>query len=170
MNETESLALCCTMSYRIAKLEAALRVNAAVCARAERLITAYIAPGSDRAAILSELVRLLNGPGQREAKRLAEVALDTTGSGDEEALASVSQPGNAPRRFWAQIILGIPTGFLLVITLIRTDWIEAISGGFDPDQHTGSVEWIIDIAMLVVTLAILGAFPLMGIVRDLLNR
>ncbi|MBV8794594.1 MAG: hypothetical protein JO136_06610 [Hyphomicrobiales bacterium] len=157
------------MSYRIAKLEAALRVNAAVCARAERLITAYIAPGSDRTAILGELVRLLNGPGQREAKRLAEVALDKGRSGEEEALASTTRTRNAPRRFWAAVFMGI-TGFLFVVTLIQPDWIEAISGGFDPDQHTGSVEWTIGMAMLVVTLAILGAFPWMGTVRGRLNR
>jgi hypothetical protein len=157
------------MSYRIAKLEAALRVNAAICARAELLIAAYITPGSDRAAILSELVRLLNGPGQREAKRLAEAALDKGGSGEEEAVALTTRTRNASRRFWAEVFMGI-TGFLFVITLIQTDWIEAISGGFDPDQHTGSVEWTIAMAMLVVSLAILGAFPWIGTVRDRLNR
>jgi hypothetical protein len=140
------------MSDRIVELEAALRVNAAVCARAERLIAAYIAPGSDRAAILNELVRLLNGPGQREAKRLAEVALNKARGGDEEAAALTTKTRNVLRPFLAEIIVGITAGFLLVITLIRPDWIEAISGGFDPDQHNGSVEWITGMAMLVVTL------------------
>jgi hypothetical protein len=49
------------MVDRIAKLEAALRVNAALLVLAQRLIAAYIAPESDRAAIISELIRLLEG-------------------------------------------------------------------------------------------------------------
>ena len=63
------------MVDRTAKLEAALRVNAALLVHAQRLIAAYIAPESDRAAIISELIRLLDGPAHREAKRLAERAL-----------------------------------------------------------------------------------------------
>ena len=58
------------MVDRIAKLEAALRVNASLLVHAQRLISAFIAPESDRAAIISELIRLLDGPAQREAKRL----------------------------------------------------------------------------------------------------
>ena len=38
------------MVDRTAKLEAALRVNAALRVQAERLIAAYVAPESDRAA------------------------------------------------------------------------------------------------------------------------
>ncbi len=158
------------MSYRIAKLEAALRVNAAVCARAERLITAYIAPGSDRAAILGELVRLLNGPAQREAKRLAEVALDQGGGGDEEVLALTTQPRNVPRRFWAEVIVGI-TGFLFVITLISDRLDRSNFRRISILISTPALpNWIIGMALLVVTLAILGAFPWMGTVRDRLNR
>jgi len=41
------------MVDRIAKLEAALRVNASLLVHAQRLISAYIAPESDRAAIIS---------------------------------------------------------------------------------------------------------------------
>ena len=63
------------------------------------------------------------------------------------------------------------TGFLFVITL---DFGQIGSKQFperiDPDQHTGSAEWIIGMALLVVTLAILGVFPWMGTVRDRLNR
>jgi hypothetical protein len=54
-------------------------------------------------------------------------------------------------------MVGIATGFLCVTTLLRPDWIEAF--GFDPDQHSGSIEWLIAMASLVVTLALLGAFP-----------
>ena len=70
------------MTERTAQLEAALRVNAALRVQAERLIAAYIAPESDRVAIISELIRLFDGPAQREAQRLTREAL-----GEEE-------PGN----------------------------------------------------------------------------
>jgi hypothetical protein len=57
------------MADRIAQLEAALRVNAALLVHAQRLIAAYTAPESDKAAIISELISLLDGPAQREAGR-----------------------------------------------------------------------------------------------------
>jgi hypothetical protein len=146
------------MVDRIAKLEAALHVNAAILVHAQRLIAAYIAPESDRAAIISELIRLLDGPAQREAKRLAEVALGEAG-GVEEKPALPLQIRNLPSRVWAQVVVGGTTGVLFVVTPFRADWIEAICGGFDPDQHSGSIEWIIVMAMLVVTLAMLGGIP-----------
>jgi hypothetical protein len=63
------------VNNRTAKLEAALRVNAALRVQAECLIAAYIAPESDRGAIVNELIALFDGPAQREAERLAEEAL-----------------------------------------------------------------------------------------------
>lgn len=164
VNETSVLALCSSMSSRIAKLEAAVRINSAVCAHAERLIAAYIAPGSDRAAIISELDRLLNGPPHREAKRLAEAALDKTRGGEDEGSVSNPRMRPLPRRIWAEIIVGATTGLLCVVTLFRPDWIEAV--GFDPDQHDGSIEWLIGIAMLVVTLVMLGAVPWLRAARN----
>jgi len=83
------------MIDRIAKLEAALRVNVARRAQAERLAAAYIARDFDRDAIISELIKLLHGPGQREAKRLAEVALDEARGGEEEASALTPELSNA---------------------------------------------------------------------------
>ncbi len=157
------------MIDRVAKLEAALRVNAALRVQAERLIASYIAPESDRAAIITELIRLFDGPAQREAKGLAEVALDEARGGEGEAPALTPQTSNFPRRFWAAVIVGVATGSLCAVTLFRPDWIEAISGGFDPDQHDGSIEWLISMAMLVVTLAMLGVFPWMRTAHDRLN-
>ena len=147
------------MIDRIAKLEAALRVNAALLVHAQRLIAAYIAPESDRAAIISELIRLLDGPAHREAKRLTEVALGEARGIEEEEPALTLQIRNLPLRFWAQAVVGGTTGVLFVVTPFRRDWIEAIFGGFDPDQHSGSIEWIIVMAMLIVTLAMLGGIP-----------
>jgi hypothetical protein len=63
------------MTDRPAKLEAALRVNAALRVEAEHLLAAYLAPESDRGAIINELITLFDGPAQREAKRLAADAL-----------------------------------------------------------------------------------------------
>ena len=145
------------MVDRIAKLEAALRVNAALLVHAQRLIAAYIAPGSDRAAIISELIRLLDGPAQREAKRLSEVALSEAKGVEEEGQALTLQMRNLPPRFWAQVVVGGTAGVLFVVTPFRADWIEAVFEGFD-DQHSGSIEWIIIMAMLVVTLA-MGGIP-----------
>jgi hypothetical protein len=146
------------MSDRTAKLEAALRVNAAILVHAQRLIAAYITTESDRAAIISELIRLLDGPAQSEAKRLAEVALGEAG-GVEEKPALTLQIRNLPSRVWAQVVVGGTTGVLFVVTPFRPDWIEAICGGFDPDLHGGSIEWIIVMGMLVVSLAVLGGIP-----------
>ena len=38
-------------------------------------------------------------------------------------------------------------GFLAVLPIFWPDWIEALTG-FDPDQHEGTVEWLIVIALL----------------------
>jgi hypothetical protein len=57
-------------------------------------------------------------------------------------------------RFWVVTSLAILTGFLCVITPIWPDWIEAISG-WDPDQHNGSVEWMIAAGFLAITVALL---------------
>jgi hypothetical protein len=63
------------MISRETKLAAALEANAALRIQAERLIAAYIAPDSDRPVIIDQLIRLFDGPGQREAQRLAAEAL-----------------------------------------------------------------------------------------------
>jgi hypothetical protein len=36
---------------------------------------------------------------------------------------------------------------LVVLAIFWPDWIEALTG-YDPDQHTGTVEWLIVIALL----------------------
>jgi hypothetical protein len=62
------------MADRTARLEAALRANAALRVEAERLIAAYVAPESDSGSIINELIALFDGPQQREAQRLASEA------------------------------------------------------------------------------------------------
>ena len=63
------------MTPRETTLTAALDANVALRVQAERLIAAYVAPESNRAAIVNELIALFDGPQQREAQRLAAVAL-----------------------------------------------------------------------------------------------
>ena len=134
---------CVKMVIRIAKLEAALRVNAALLVHAQRLIAAFMAPESDKAAIISELIRLLDGPAQREAKRLADVALGEAGGVEEDRPALTHQIRGLPLRFWAQVVGGGTTGVLFVVTPFWPNWIEAVFRGFNPDQHSGLIEWII---------------------------
>lgn len=43
--------------------------------QAERLIAAYVEPNSDRPTVINELITLFDGPAQREAQRLARLAL-----------------------------------------------------------------------------------------------
>jgi hypothetical protein len=54
---------------------AALAANVALRIQAERLIAAYVEPNSDRPTVINELITLFDGPAQREAQRLARVAL-----------------------------------------------------------------------------------------------
>jgi hypothetical protein len=49
--------------------------NANLREEGERLIAAYVAPESNRVGVINELIRLFDGPEQREAKRLAQEAL-----------------------------------------------------------------------------------------------
>jgi hypothetical protein len=52
-------------------------------------------------------------------------------------------------RFWIEVGLAAVCGFLFLLTLVWKDWIEAF--GFDPDNHSGSVEWAIVAALAAVT-------------------
>jgi len=53
------------------------------------------------------------------------------------------------RRYWLEVGLGTLSGILFVLTLMVPDWIEAVVR-VDPDQHSGSLEWVI-VAVLTVT-------------------
>jgi hypothetical protein len=59
------------------------------------------------------------------------------------------------RRFWIEMVLGSISGILCIITPIWPDWIEILIG-WDPDQHNGSVEWLISGGLLIVTAILLG--------------
>jgi hypothetical protein len=51
-------------------------------------------------------------------------------------------------RFWVEIVLAALSGGLFVLTLFWHDWLEAF--GFDPDNHNGTVEWLIVAGLFVV--------------------
>ncbi len=55
--------------------------------------------------------------------------------------------------FWIEVGLAAIAGLLALITPIFPDWIEFLSG-WDPDQHDGSVEWMIVIGLFVVTIVL----------------
>ncbi len=61
--------------------------------------------------------------------------------------------------FWIEVGLAAITGLLALITPVFPDWIEAVSG-WDPDQHDGSVEWMIVAGLFVVMIALAAAATL----------
>ena len=63
---------------------------------------------------------------------------------------------NFRRLFWVEIGLATITGLLALIIPIFPDWIEAVLG-WDPDQHDGSVEWLITGGLFVVAVVIVAA-------------
>jgi hypothetical protein len=52
-----------------------------------------------------------------------------------------------------EAVVALCAGILGVVTIFWHDWIEALTG-WDPDQHNGSVEWIVVIVLLTASVAI----------------
>jgi hypothetical protein len=63
---------------------------------------------------------------------------------------------NTRRLFWAETGLAAISGVLALITPVFPDWIEFVSG-WDPDEHDGSVEWLIIVGLFVVAVAMAAA-------------
>jgi hypothetical protein len=55
------------------------------------------------------------------------------------------------KRFWLESMLAGTAGVLAIVTLIQRDWIELIFG-VDPDNHSGSLEWLIVIVLLAASI------------------
>ena len=56
-------------------------------------------------------------------------------------------------RFWLEAAMGAVSAGLLALTFVWRDWIEAIFG-VDPDHGSGSLEWLIAGALLLITIAL----------------
>jgi hypothetical protein len=54
--------------------------------------------------------------------------------------------------FWIECALGSGTTFLALLTLTWPDWIERVFG-YDPDHHSGSLEWTIVALCFAITIA-----------------
>jgi uncharacterized membrane protein len=63
---------------------------------------------------------------------------------------------NLRRLFWVESGLAAIAGLLTLITPIFPDWIEIVSG-WDPDQHDGSVEWLIIVGLFVIAVVMVVA-------------
>jgi hypothetical protein len=56
-------------------------------------------------------------------------------------------------RFWLEIGVAVATSILFVLTLVQRDWIEVVFG-IDPDNRSGTLEWLIIAALFVVTITL----------------
>jgi hypothetical protein len=70
--------------------------------------------------------------------------------------ARVLKEGAAPRpsrvRVRLEMIVAVCAGILGIVTIFWHDWIEALTG-WDPDQHNGSLEWLLVGGLLAVAVA-----------------
>lgn len=55
-------------------------------------------------------------------------------------------------RLWIEAGLAVASGILAVVTLFWHDWIEIT--GWDPDQHSGTVEWLAVAALAAIALTL----------------
>lgn len=56
------------------------------------------------------------------------------------------------KRFWLASWFSVTGGALAVLTLLWPDWIELVFR-VDPDNHSGSLEWLIVAALLAASIA-----------------
>ena len=54
-------------------------------------------------------------------------------------------------RVWLDLAVTLVAGLLGIVTIFWHDWIEALTG-WDPDHHSGSVEWLIVAGLLIVAI------------------
>jgi hypothetical protein len=60
---------------------------------------------------------------------------------------------NLWRPFWIKIGLAAMTGVLALVTPLCLDWIEVVFG-WNPDQHSGSVEWSMVASLFLLTVGL----------------
>jgi len=61
--------------------------------------------------------------------------------------------GLKPPKFRARLEMAVAlcAGILGILTIFWHDWIEAMTG-WDPDQHSGRVEWVVVAGLLVIAI------------------
>lgn len=52
-----------------------------------------------------------------------------------------------------EMAVALCAGILGILTIFWHDWIEALTG-WDPDNHSGDVEWIVVVGLLVIAVAL----------------
>jgi hypothetical protein len=52
-----------------------------------------------------------------------------------------------------ELVAALAAGILGIVTIFWRDWIEALTG-WDPDQHSGGAEWLVDAALLAVSVVL----------------
>jgi hypothetical protein len=52
-----------------------------------------------------------------------------------------------------EMAVALAAGILGLVTIFWHDWIEALTG-WDPDQHNGTVEWVLVVVLLAVAIAV----------------
>jgi hypothetical protein len=55
-------------------------------------------------------------------------------------------------RFWIEAVLAALTVALFILTLVSRNWIELVFG-IDPDESSGSLEWLIVGGLFVLAVA-----------------
>ena len=72
---------------------------------------------------------------------------DPQDKGDDMAAARIRRV-----RFWIESFIAGASLILGLVTLLWRDWIEFVFG-FDPDNHSGALEWVVVAGLLVVAAA-----------------
>lgn len=57
------------------------------------------------------------------------------------------------RRFWVETVMALVSGILCLLTILQNNWIEIVFN-VDPDQYSGSLEWLIVVVSLAVTVTL----------------
>jgi hypothetical protein len=55
-------------------------------------------------------------------------------------------------RFWVEAVLAVLAIGLFLLTLVSRNWIELVFG-FEPDQSSGALDWVIVGALFVLAVA-----------------
>jgi hypothetical protein len=60
-------------------------------------------------------------------------------------------PEQLRRRYWVEAGMALVSSVVLLVTVLWQDWIEIVFR-VDPDQSSGSLEWLIVLVSLAITI------------------